>query len=95
MGEDQAAAVHLLRICIQLKLEQLVVCICMDEQPEVFVKDNNFVALAACLLDHNRSRGNLLQFRLHRLHGVGPKRQILPLCTSHNILCIYTRMFIT
>jgi hypothetical protein len=69
MGEDQA--VHLLHICMQLKLEQLFVC--KDEQPEAFVTDNNFLALAACLLDHGRSRGNLLQFCLHRLHGVGPK----------------------
>jgi hypothetical protein len=69
MGEDQT--VHLLHICIQLKLEQLFVC--MDEQPEVYVTDNNFLALTACLLDHDRSRGNLLQFCLHRLHNVGPK----------------------
>jgi hypothetical protein len=51
MGEDQT--VHLLHICIQLKLEQLFVC--KDEQPEAFVTDNNFLALAACLLDHHRS----------------------------------------
>jgi hypothetical protein len=51
MGEDQA--VHLLHICIQLKLERLFVC--LDEQPEVFVTDNNFLALPACLLDHDRS----------------------------------------
>jgi hypothetical protein len=69
MGEDQA--VHLSHICIQLKLEQLFVC--MDEQPEVYVTDNNFLALTACLLDHDRSRGNLLQFCLHRLHSVGLK----------------------
>jgi hypothetical protein len=55
MGEDQV--VHLLHICIQLKLEQLFVC--MDEQPEVYVIDNNFLALTACLLDHNRSRRDL------------------------------------
>jgi hypothetical protein len=71
MGEDQA--VHLLHICIQLKLEQLVVC--MDEQPEVYVTDNNFLALTACLLDHDRPRGKLLQFCLHRLHSVGPVAQ--------------------
>jgi hypothetical protein len=38
MGEDQA--VHLLHICIQLKLEQLFVC--MDEQPELYVTATTF-----------------------------------------------------
>jgi hypothetical protein len=69
MGEDRA--VHLLHICIQLKLQQLFVC--MDEQPEVYVTHNNFLALTAKLLDHDRSRGNLFQFCLHRLHNVWPK----------------------
>jgi hypothetical protein len=82
-------AVHLLHICIQLKLEQLFVC--MDEQPEVYVTDNNFLALTTCLFDHDRSRGNLLQFCLHRLHSVWPKlvarcprnlRQLLESCAN-------------
>ena len=82
-------AVHLLHICIQLKVEQLFVS--MDEQPELFVTDSNFLALTTCLFDHDKSRGNLLQFCLHRLHSVWPKliarcprnlRQLLESCAN-------------
>jgi hypothetical protein len=68
IGEDQA--VHLLHICIQLKLKQLFVC--MDEQPEVFVTDNNFLALAACLLDHDRPREIFCSFACTGSTAWGP-----------------------
>jgi hypothetical protein len=82
-------AVHLLHICIQLKIEQLFVC--MDEQPDAYVTDTNFLALTTCLFDHDRSRGRLLQHCLHRLHSLWPKlvtrcprslRQLLESCAS-------------
>ena len=82
-------AVHLLHICIQLKIEQLFICI--DEQPDSYVTDTNFLALTTCLFDHDRCRGRLLQFCLHKLHSLWPKlvtrcpkslRQLLESCAS-------------
>jgi hypothetical protein len=82
-------AVHLLHICIQLKIEQLFICI--DEQPDSYVTDTNFLALTTCLFDHDRSRGRLLQYCLHKLHSLWPKlvtrcpkslRQLLESCAS-------------
>jgi hypothetical protein len=87
--KNYVQAVHLLHICIQLKIEQLFICI--DEQPDSYVTDTNFLALTTCLFDHDRCRGRLLQFCLHKLHSLWPKlvtrcpkslRQLLESCAS-------------
>lgn len=82
-------AVHLLHICIQLRIDHLFVC--LDEQPETYVTDTNFLALTTCLFDHDKTRGRLLQFCLHRLYSLWPKlvtrcprslRQLLESCAN-------------